>query len=549
MEYGVSITVNPMPVHDQSPALSNLSARSADGWRDIIGGGRSSAGVDVNARSAMGYPPLWRAINIIATRVASLPFDCFIRSGEERKYDASHAANKLFDGEVNPEMDSYTFMETITGHAAFFGNGYAVIDRDTRGRPVEMYLLDPDHNRTYPIEKDGKWFYITHIGAEQVVLPTSDVYHIKGLGNNGMVGHHIIDLMKDALGVGMAAQQHGGRFFGQGSNMGGLLMIPGSFSDEKIRNTINAWEKMTQGLQKAHKVALLQDGVKFQQLTVNPDQAQFLETRQFEIRGTVSNITGVPPHKLGDDTRTSHNSLEAENQSLLDDCLNPWLKRHEKQAGRKLLMPREKTNRTHFFEFNREALIQMSFETKINGAYRQLESGMSTHDEVRRLFNYPPFPNGEGKKRFRPANWVEIGAEGATNPVQTPPNQPAQPPQQPQNDRKQTILRAMVASSVSKALRIERDRVVMASRNPSGFSTSLDAFYSGWTDRFFEDLGWRDPGAVNATQAHISESRKQIEDVASVTTTGNLESAVKDVVACWDDRGQILIERLCEVAG
>lgn len=542
--YGVTeIIANQSPV---GSGLTNLTARDAGGWQGITSGGKSSAGVRVTPMTAMGYPPLWRAINLISSRVSSLPFDCFRRNGSDRAYDPAHPANVLLSGDVNDNMDAGTFIEVITAHAALYGNGYAVIDRDSRGTPLEMMLLDPQ--KTMPVIKDGRLYHVTWIDDEQVRFPQRDVYHLKGLSHNGIHGMNVIDIMKDALGVGMAAQQFGGRFFGQGSNAGGILMIPGSFNDEKIRNTMNAWEQMTQGLQKAHRVALLQDGAKFQQLTITNDQAQFLETRQYEIRATVGNIYGIPPHKLGDDTRTSHNSLESENQSLLDDCLNVWLKRHEREAKRKLLSHREQSGNTHFFEYNREALIQMAFETKINGAYRQLESGMTDHDEVRRLFNMPPLPNGEGKKRFRPANWVEIGAEMPAIPAQTQPNQAPIDPQQPQNNKQSAMLRAMVASTVTKALKIERDRVVMASRNGSGMESSLDAFYSGWTERFFQDLGWKEPQAVNATQAHISESRKQLEDVASVTTTGNLESAVRDVVACWNDRGEILIEKLCEVA-
>ena len=535
-------------IANQSPAgsgLTNLTARDASGWQAITSGGKSSAGVRVTPMTAMGYPPLWRAINLISSRVSSLPFDCFKRNGSDRTYDEAHPANVLLSGDVNENMDAGTFIEVITAHAALYGNGYAVIDRDSRGTPLEMMLLDPQ--KTMPTIKDGRLYYLTWIEDDIVRFPQRDVYHIKGLSHNGIHGMNVIEIMKDALGVGMAAQQFGGRFFGQGSNAGGILMIPGSFNDEKIRNTMNAWEQMTQGLQKAHRVALLQDGAQFQQLTITNDQAQFLQTRQYEIRATVGNIYGIPPHKLGDDTRTSHNSLESENQSLLDDCLNVWLKRHEREAKRKLLSPRERTGNSHFFEYNREALIQMEFDKKVNGIYRQTEMGLITWNEGRRMMNMPDI-GPDGDKRFHPANWVELGAEMPANPAQTPPNDDQSDDDSPENRKQSTILRAMVTSSVTKALRIERDRVVMASRNPSGFATSLDSFYSGWTDRFFEDLGWREPGAVNATQAHISESRKQIEDVASVTTTGNLESAVKDVVACWDDRGQILIERLCEVA-
>jgi HK97 family phage portal protein len=541
--YGVSeIIANPSPT---GTGLQNLSARDAGGWTSFIGGGKSSAGVRVTPMSAMGYPPLWRAINLISSRVSCLPFDCFQRNGSDRTYDETHPANVMFSGDINENMDAGTFIEVITAMAALYGNGYAVIDRDSRGNPLEMYLLDPQ--KTYPAFYDGALWYVTRIDHEEIKFPQRDVYHIKGLSHNGIQGINVIDIMKDALGVGMAAQQFGGRFFGQGSNAGGILMIPGHFSEEKIRNTIDAWEKMTQGLQKAHKVALLQDGAKFQQLTITNDQAQFLETRQYEIRATVGNIYGIPPHKLGDDTRTSHNSLESENQSLLDDCLNVWLKRHEREAKRKLLTDRQRKNNTHFFEFNREALIQMSFETKVNGIYRQTEMGLITWNEGRRMMNMPDI-GPDGDKRFHPANWMEDGVEPVQKPAPAVQNPAQTGDKEPESKSTESVLRAMIASSVTNALQIEKDRIVRASKRADGFLSSVDAIYQTWTDTFTADLGWQSPETVVAIAKHTEESKRQVMDVAGVATSSTLETHVRDLVACWSDRGEILVDNLLKAA-
>lgn len=541
--YGVSeIIANPSPV---GTGLQNLSARDAGGWTSMMGGGKSSAGVRVTPMSAMGYPPLWRAINLISSRVSCLPFDCFKRDGSDRQYDEQHPANVMFSGDINENMDAGTFIEVITAMAALYGNGYAVIDRDSRGNPLEMYLLDPQ--KTFPAMYDGVLWYVTRIEHEEIKFPQRDVYHYKGLSHNGIQGMNVIDIMKDALGVGMAAQQFGGRYFGQGSNAGGILMIPGHFNEEKIRNTIDAWEKMTQGLQKAHKVALLQDGAKFQQLTITNDQAQFLETRQYEIRATVGNIYGIPPHKLGDDSRTSHNSLESENQSLLDDCLNVWLKRHEREAKRKLLSDRQRKNNTHFFEFNREALIQMSFEAKVNGIYRQTEMGLITWNEGRRMMNMPDIGE-EGNKRFHPANWMEDGAEPVQNAAPVVQN-PAQTPDKTGTETQQNnVLRAMIASSVTKGIRVEGKRVLLAAKMRSDFCGSLDDLYVNWTDNFIEDLGVKSPSVLNEVAKHSEESKRQLLDVAGVATSSTLETHVRDLVACWVDRGEILVDNLLKAA-
>jgi hypothetical protein len=291
----------------------------------------------------------------------------------------------------------------------------------------------------------------------------------------------------------------------------------------------------------------LQDGAKFQQLTLTNDQAQVLETRQYEIRATVGNIYGIPPHKLGDDTRTSHNSLESENQSLLDDCLNVWLKRHEREAKRKLLTDRQRKNNTHFFEFNREALIQMSFETKVNGIYRQTEMGLITWNEGRRMMNMPDIgPNGD--KRFYPANWMEDGAEPVQKPAPAVQNPAQSGDKEPESKSTESVLRAMIASSVTNALQIEKDRIVRASKRSDGFLSAVDSIYQTWTDTFTADLGWQSPETVVAIAKHTEESKRQVMDVAGVATSSTLETHVRDLVACWSDRGEILVDNLLKAA-
>jgi HK97 family phage portal protein len=495
----------------------------------------------------LGYPPLWRAINLISDHVACLPFDVYKRKGKgDREWAEGHPGNVLMRGDASEFIHGETVRKTLTSHAALYGNGFATIDRDSRRKPIGLYILDPLKTGLRSVNED--YWYFTWVDGEEIKIHASDMLHIKGLSSDGMAGISVISLMRDALGVGMAAQQYGGRFFGQGSNAGGILMVPGAFSEEKIRNTIAAWEKMTQGLQQSHKVALLQDGVKFQQLTVTNDQAQFLQTRAFEVRSTVANIFGIPPHKLGDDTRTSHNSLEAENQSFLDDCLNPWLKEWERECRRKLLTDRERKNDTHFFEFNREALVQMAFRDKVEGIYRQIEMGLITRNEGRRILNMPDIGE-EGEKRFHPANWVVDGEE---KPVETGAKMPAK---QPQSDDKNdgseasdSVLRSMIASSVTKSLQIEKTCVVRAAKMQSDFCGSLDEIYSTWTGSLTNNLGWKTPEAMTAIQAHCEQSKKQLLETAGVSTTATLENNVRDVVACWDGRGEVLINNLFKAA-
>lgn len=546
MEYGVTqYVVNAIPVVENATD----SDRGWSGIGDTMY--RADAGVDVSERTSLGYAPFWRAVNIIANSVKGMPCDIFRRQRDGgKKYDKRHPAAKLLRNRAASWWRSDEMRRTLTAHALVHGNGYGPISRDQAGNPIAIGCIDPTSVSVVVLEDGSKWFVI-YLQGKMVRVPDRDMVHIKGLGHSGVCGFSIIDLLRHSLGVGMAAQEFAGRFFSQGSNMSGVLMVPHSFTEEKIRNTISAWNTMQTGLTKSHRIALLQDGVKFQQTTIPPDAAQFLQTREFEVRQTVSNITGVPPHMLGDATRTSHNSLESESQSFLDYCLNPWLKEWECELMDKLLTEQQKAEDSHLIEFNRESVISMEFEKKINGIYRQIECGIMSRNEGRRLLNMPS-ADEEGDEFYRPANWIEIGAEPEKEIYPTGVDLDKTPDKNAQEDEPEesgmaAVLRAMITSSVTKDLQIERDRVVQRAGMQGGnFISAIDQFYAGWVAASVPGLSSSE--ARIALISHAEESKRLLLDVAGVSTTASLKANVADVVATWDDRGKILIETLIEVA-
>jgi HK97 family phage portal protein len=544
MVYGVTeFVVNATPV------VSNEVIKEA-GWRTMYGGDhRTTSGVNVNEASALGYAPFWRAVNLISGDVAGMPCDIYKRQRDGgKKYADTHPAAPLLRDMASPWWRADECRRVLTSHALVHGNGYAPITRDMMGNPIALGLIDPN-GVMIRIMDDGQKWYIWYEEGKAVRVPARDMLHIKGLGRNGLIGYSIIELMANALGVGMAAQEFGGRLFSNGANMSGLLMVPGHFSEEKIRNTMAAWNSMQTGLNQSHKVALLQDGVKFQQLSMAPEQTQFLQTREFEVRQTVSNITGVPPHMLGDSTRTSHNSLESESQNYLARCLNPWLKEWEQEFRCKLLSEKERIKDTHCIEFNREAEIQMEFEKKISGIYRQIECGVMTRNEARNLLNMARITDKEdgGDNFYHPANWIVAGEEieaaheaASQQPMKEPleEDEPVTP-----EYAAATMLRAMVTSSVTEAIKIERTRVVQrAGMQADKFTVAVEEFYETWTDNTAP--GMSNSSARLAIISHAEASKKMLFDVHAVSTVGSLKANVQDVVASWDKRAENLITEL-----
>lgn len=541
MEYGVSeIAVNPSPISQPQ----DVSVRDAESWRSVFGqGGRTDSGVVVNGRTALGYPPLWRGINLISNSVSGMPVDVYRRKGEDRVPAKKHPAFKLIHRKASPVQTAVKFRKTLTSHALLYGNGFAAIERNAMQEPVALWPVDP--RRVMIVFEDddqlgGELWYIISLANGRILLPSRDMLHVCGLSHDGISGLSVVDLMADALGVGMAAQRFGAKFFGEGSNSSGVLMVPGHFDEEKIRNTMSAWKEMNAGLKNSHKVALLQDGAKFEKFSVPPDSAQFLQTRNYEVRATVANILGVPPHLLGDDTRTSHNSLEQENKSYLNHSLDPWLIEWEQELQQKLLSARQLESNSHFVEFNRAASVNMEFKEKIDGLFRQIEMGMLTVNEARKIQNLPPIDDGTGDIRYRPANWMEAGTDPEpVNPVADP-----EPPtgDEPTEGDVMNMLRTTLVTSVTSAIQIEKRRILAAIPKEPDISAWMNDFYEKWTTLTCPDFC--SPAAELAKSQHASESIRQIVEVVSSSSTSNVEQAAKEVMATWEDRGQILVEKL-----
>jgi HK97 family phage portal protein len=544
MVYGVTeFVVNAVPV------ITN--AITEPGWHTMYGTGtKSSSGIEVTESSAMGYAPFWRAVNLIAADVAGMPCDIFKRQKDGgKKYAADHPAATLLRDRPARWWSARTMIETATYHANVYGNAYLPIVRDMSGAPMEIGLADPC-GMIIKIMDDGTKWYCWWQGSKPVRVQDRDMIHLMGMSRDGIMGLCQLDLFRNALGVGMAAQEFGGRLFSQGANMSGLLMVPGSFSEEKIRNTMAAWNSMQTGLNNAHKVALLQDGVKFQPMSIDPDKAQFLGTREFEVRQTVSNITGVPPHMLGDSTRTSHNSLESESQAYLSRCLNPWLKRWEAELRAKLMTDKERMKDSHVIEFNRESEVQMEFDTKIRAMATQIYNSILTPNEARRLLNLPS-AGPYGDRFYRQANLVVVGEDNKDDPAEVEPMaDPSDPEEVPMDDledsmtdKSKSLLRAMVTCSVTSAIKLESAKMIQrAAMQADKFPAAVSEFYQTWTENTVPGLS--DSACRVAVISHAETSKKLLMDVHSVSTSGSLKANVADVVATWDSRAEKLISSL-----
>ncbi len=377
--------------------------KARDKPKDSLGGSRYSfffggttAGKPVNEHTAMQMTAVYSCVRILAETLAGLPLHVYKYndSGGKEKH-LKHPLYRLLHDEPNPEMTSFTFRETLMSHLLLWGNAYAQIIRNARGEVIALYPLMPN-KMTVDRDKNGRLFYLYQrsiddtptLGKDGLVyLDPSDVLHIPGLGFDGLVGYSPIAMAKNAIGLAMATEEYGAKFFANGAAPGGVLEHPGTIKDpQKVKDS---WNAAYQGSTNSHRVAVLEEGMKYQQIVIPPEQAQFLETRKFQIN-EIARIFRVPPHMLADLEKSSFSNIEQQSLEFVKYTLDPWVVRWEQNMFRSLLTASEKT--TVFIKFNVDGLLRGDYVSRMSGYATARQNGWMSANDIRELENLDRIP-------------------------------------------------------------------------------------------------------------------------------------------------------------
>ncbi len=449
----------------------NVSLQDPEAWNDIFGGENSASGISINRSTALTCAAVFRAESLISSDVAKLPLHLYRRIGEGKERAVDHPVYNLLRRKPNPETTSYIFRQTLTGHVLSVGNGYAYIERDGGGMPLALWILDSQ--ATSPIKVNGTLWYTTKIKDIDFKFSYADVLHIRGLGYDGMTGYSVLDKARESLGLGMAASRYTSKFYANNAEPRTVIQFPVGvkISPEAQKEFLRQWNDMHQGLENAHKTALITGGGIVNPYSINAKDAQLLESRQFEIR-EVANWFGLPPHKLGDTTRTAYASLEQENQAYLDQAIDPWLCNWEAECSDKLLSEEEKRADSHFVEFSRAALIRADTKTETESLVEQVNNGLISVDEARSVKNLPPIPNGDGQKYRKPVN---IGYIDDPAPIANPPAAVPDPAtSQKSRHRLLEAHRKLLVDACRRAIKRLSTHARKAANKPETFDKWLD---------------------------------------------------------------------------
>lgn len=364
--------------------------------------GSSSAGKRVNERSAMQMTAVYSCVRILSEAVASLPLHVYRYTETGTEKAADHPIYRLVHDEPNPEMTSFVFRETLMTHLLLWGNAYAQIIRNGKGEVVALYPLMPDR-MTVDRDEWGQLYYEYTVSSDdapinkdsKVRLSPGDILHIPGLGFDGLVGYSPIAMAKNAIGLAIATEEYGSKFFANGAAPSGVLEHPGTIKDpSRVRES---WQQTFGGSRNSNKIAVLEEGMKYTPISISPEQAQFLETRKFQI-DEIARIFRVPPHMVGDLEKSSFNNIENMSREFVTYTLDPWVIRWEQSMHRALLSEDEKKDL--FFKFNVEGLLRGDYKSRMEGYAMGINNGFMCVNDVRRLENWDPVPDEEGGNLF-----------------------------------------------------------------------------------------------------------------------------------------------------
>ena len=366
--------------------------------------GSTTSGKAVNERSAMQMSAVYACVRILSEAVASLPLHMYRYNDTGGKEKAlAHPLYGILHDEPNPEMSAFSFRETLMAHLLLWGNAYAQVIRNGRGEVVSLYPLMPDRMN---VDRDacGRLFYEytrsdgdtrTLGGKSTVTLSPSDVLHIPGLGFDGLVGYSPIAMAKQAIGMGLACDEYGASFYQNGAQPGGVLEHPGVVKDPK--RVRESWNAIYQGSANAHRVAVLEEGMAYKPISISPEQAQFLQTRKFQIE-EIARIFRVPPHMVGDLDKSSFSNIEQQSLEFVKYSLSPWITRWEQSMHRVLLLPSEKPR--FFVRFNVEGLLRGDYKSRMDGYAVARQNGWMSANDIRELENLDRIPAEDGGDLF-----------------------------------------------------------------------------------------------------------------------------------------------------
>ena len=375
---------------------STLKSPSDDLAGVLTGEATTNTGQNVTPETALRVAAVFACVRVLSETLAALPFNLYRKTKNGREVADDHALQNILHSLPNKEMTSMDFRTQLLASLLLQGNAYNDVYRTRAGEVGEIIPLTASKMHVYRSEKTGQLAFEEHSNGVIRTIPNKRMWRIAGLGTNGIVGLSPIGLMRESVGIAMATEEHAARMFSNGAKPGGILEHPGKLSPDASAALVDSWNKAYQGTKNVNKVALLQEGLKWQQIGMTATDAQFLESRKYQ-RSEIAGIFGVPPHMIADLEKATFSNIEHQSIQFVVFSLLPWMKRIEQSVYRDLLTRSER--KEYYVEHNAQGLLRGDSKARSEFYSNLFNVGSISINDIRRLENMNSI-GAEGDKHW-----------------------------------------------------------------------------------------------------------------------------------------------------
>ena len=391
-----------------TPARSaELNESTGRGLIEMLrnGGSQTVAGVPVTADTALSFATVFACVRVLSESVGSLPLILYRRNGEGKERATDHPLYSLLHDAPNDEMTSVQLYEALMSNVVLWGNACARLVIDNTGQVREMWPL---LSRYLEIKRvDGELLYVYNAPDLRQTFRRWEVFHVPGLTLNGITGLSVLGYMRRAIGLGLVLDQFSESFFENGARPGVVLEYPGQLKDKARDNISDSWNKRHAGPENAHKVTILEEGMKLHDFGIPPEDAQMLQSKKYQAE-EIARMFLVQPHKVGIMDHATFTNIENQSISFVTDTLRTWLVRIEKRVAVDLLLKPER--RDYYAEFLVDALLRGDTVTRVQAYNSAINTGWMTRNQARQKENMNPGPP-ELDKYLQPLNMTEAGSQ------------------------------------------------------------------------------------------------------------------------------------------
>lgn len=372
----------------------------------------TASGVHVTPESAMRLSAVSACVRLISESIASLPLHVYRRLDERKRVKVIDVpAHRLLHDEPNPLMTSFTMRETMSAQLLLWGKALAVVIRNQASEPVEILPVHPSRVQIRRSDLIGLVYDVRLPNERTITVGQADMIHVPGLSFDGIESLSPIRYAAQSIGLGIAAEQYGAAFFGNGSTPSGYLTMAERLSPEQVTTLRNSWYASYGGVANSNKTAVLFGGAKFERISIPPSEAQFVEARKFQV-AEIARWYRVPPHMIGDLEKATFSNIEHQALEFVTHTLRPWLVRWEQELNRKLFPTSTAGVPSDLYvEFNVDGLLRGDIKSRSDYYIRGRQWGWLSANDIRALENMDPIDNGD--VYLSPLNMVQAGDPAA----------------------------------------------------------------------------------------------------------------------------------------